>query len=276
MGDATKYYPGKLLLFGEYTVLHGGQALAIPFNKYSGHWRFLVKTEQCKYPLKPFFKYLQANSFLQSKIDLDAFANEIDNGIIFDSTIPIGYGAGSSGSLCAAIWDRYGCKISNIAQLRTIFIRMESFFHGKSSGIDPLVSYLNRPILQSGEGLSILEPITLPKEIQVYDSGISRSTAPLVEWYQDELAKNPNFKHQVIDLLLPQNEKAIKAVIEGDGLALKKAFIEISRWQREYFEPLILNSVMSDWEKAREKRAFFKICGAGAGGFYLVYDEKED
>ena len=74
----------------------------------------------------------------------------------FDSSIPQGYGVGSSGALVASIYDQYAAdKITvlenltrdKLLKLKQIFALMESFFHGKSSGLDPLNSYLSLPIL---------------------------------------------------------------------------------------------------------------------------------
>jgi mevalonate kinase len=74
----------------------------------------------------------------------------------FDSSIPQGYGIGSSGALVAAIYDQYATDkitvLENLTQekllkLKKIFGRMESYFHGTSSGLDPLNSYLSIPIL---------------------------------------------------------------------------------------------------------------------------------
>jgi len=76
--------------------------------------------------------------------------------LYFDSSIPQGYGVGSSGALVAAIYDTYAIdKIEatetltrdKLLRLKEIFSLMESFFHGKSSGLDPLNSYLSIPIL---------------------------------------------------------------------------------------------------------------------------------
>ncbi len=272
MSTSTKYYPAKLLLFGEYTVLHGGQALAMPFDRYVGYWRFLKEGEQAQNSLQPFFQYLQT-VFSKDSLDFNAFAGDISEGLIFDSTIPWGYGAGSSGSLCAGIWDKYGREQGDIEKLRTIFAQMESFFHGKSSGIDPLVSYLNRPVLQSGNSIEVLDAMSLPKEISVFDSGISRRTAPLVDWYHREYAENPGFKQQVLDKLLPQNTKAIEAIRAKDRSTLKTAFQEISRWQKEFFAYFIPESVRGAWEQAEKEGDFFKICGAGGGGFFLVWSD---
>ena len=63
---------------------------------------------------------------------------------------------GSSGALVAAFYDRYAKKkISpndkltkyKLQKLKNIFSEMESYFHGESSGVDPLNCYLGSPIL---------------------------------------------------------------------------------------------------------------------------------
>ena len=83
---------------------------------------------------------------------------DLSKGLYFDSSIPKGYGVGSSGALVAAIYDCYALnKITvlenltrqKLLKLKSVFSEMESFFHGKSSGLDPLNSYLSLPILIS-------------------------------------------------------------------------------------------------------------------------------
>ena len=73
------------------------------------------------------------------------------HGLYFESSIPQSYGIGSSGALCAAIYARYTTELippsgsitqKDIKELRHIFSGIESFFHGKSSGIDPLSCYM--------------------------------------------------------------------------------------------------------------------------------------
>ncbi len=88
--------------------------------------------------------------------NLEVLKTDVERGMYFDSSIPQGYGVGSSGALVAAIYDKYADnKITvlenltreKLLQLKNIFSQMESFFHGKSSGLDPLNSYLSIPIL---------------------------------------------------------------------------------------------------------------------------------
>ena len=90
------------------------------------------------------------------RLDWEALHADLDLRLYFDSSIPQGYGVGSSGALVAAFYDRYAVdKISpqadlipeKLSRLKSIFAAMESYFHGKSSGLDPLNSYLSLPLL---------------------------------------------------------------------------------------------------------------------------------
>lgn len=77
---------------------------------------------------------------------------------------------GSSGALVAAIYNKYCTnkisahpnKPSEIKELKNVFSWMESYFHGKSSGIDPTICYLGLPLLiQSKDKLGT---VTLPEQ----------------------------------------------------------------------------------------------------------------
>jgi mevalonate kinase len=69
--------------------------------------------------------------------NIDGLQKDVNGGMYFDSSIPQGYGVGSSGALVAAIYDKYATnKITvlenltreKLLQLKTIFSQMESFF----------------------------------------------------------------------------------------------------------------------------------------------------
>jgi mevalonate kinase len=103
-----------------------------------------------------YLKQLQQDNPELVAFNIQALQNDIDKGMYFDSSIPQGYGVGSSGALVAAIYDKYATQkitiLENLTRekllaLKKIFAAMESFFHGKSSGLDPLNSYLSLPIL---------------------------------------------------------------------------------------------------------------------------------
>ena len=83
-------------------------------------------------------------------------------------------------------------------QLKTIFSQMESFFHGKSSGLDPLNSYLSIPILINSK--DNIEATGIPTQslngkgaVFLIDSGIVGETAPMVNIFMENL-KDQGFR----------------------------------------------------------------------------------
>src|SRR5690606_34737948 len=130
------------------------------------------------------------------RFDLEALNEDLSQGMYFDSSIPQGYGIGSSGALVAAIYDKYGLEkitvLENLTRekllkLKAIFGRMESFFHGKSSGLDPLNSYLSLPILINSQ--DNIESTSIPSQSLngkaadfLLDSGSIGETAPMVQF----------------------------------------------------------------------------------------------
>src|SRR5690606_37070727 len=119
----------------------------------------------------------------------------------FDSSIPQGYGVGSSGALVAAIYDEYAQdKITvlenltrdKLLKLKKIFGEMESFFHGKSSGLDTLNSYLSIPILINSQ--DNIEPAGIPSQTKnskgavfLLDSGSIGEIAPKVKIFMENM-----------------------------------------------------------------------------------------
>jgi mevalonate kinase len=121
--------------------------------------------------------------------DLAELKSDVETGMYFDSSIPQGYGVGSSGALVAAIYDRYAQdKITvlenltreKLLQLKNIFSQMESFSR-KSSGLDPLNSYLSIPILINSKIILKLQVFQIKlwkRRCVLLDSGIVGETAP--------------------------------------------------------------------------------------------------
>jgi mevalonate kinase len=72
--------------------------------------------------------------------DLAELKNDVETGMYFDSSIPQGYGVGSSGALVAAIYDRYAQdKITvlenltreKLLQLKIYSLKWKAFFTEK-------------------------------------------------------------------------------------------------------------------------------------------------
>ena len=83
---------------------------------------------------------------------------DLKAGWTLETNIPLGYGLGSSGALCAAIIDKYSRERSwTQEKLRSQLQQMESLFHRTSSGIDPLISFLQKPLIMDGDRISELD-----------------------------------------------------------------------------------------------------------------------
>ena len=190
----------KILLFGEYGIIKDSKGLSIPYNFYNGALKIdthhTVSTHKSNASLKRFAEYLETLQTENPKLvsfDMEALKKDVENGLYFDSSIPQGYGVGSSGALVAAIYDKYAndkiTVLENLTReklltLKAIFAEMESFFHGKSSGLDPLNSYLSLPILINSK--DNIEPAGIPSQTEngkgavfLLDSGSTGETAPM-------------------------------------------------------------------------------------------------
>ena len=131
----------KILLFGEYGIIKDSKGLSIPYNFYNGALKTGKNSSEeaikSNKNLKAFVEYLKTIDSDLVTFDVDKLNQDMEAGMYFDSSIPQGYGVGSSGALVAAIYDKYAeDKITilenltreKLLKLKTIFSEMESFF----------------------------------------------------------------------------------------------------------------------------------------------------
>jgi mevalonate kinase len=269
--DIHKKYNAKILLFGEYTVTLGSGALAIPYGKCSGYWDYGTGHESSKQGLRKLAAFVAQSPELNAKYNLTAFTEAVENGLYFNSNIPSGYGLGSSGAVVAAFYDTYSYfKNREPALLKHELALLESAFHGASSGIDPLVSFLNVPVL-IGDSHEICTPVMQKREYNVFliDTGISRQTGPLVSSFKSRLNEDNDFKNAV-EQLSALNKTAIQAYIKGDPISLFADFDAISRIQYDFFGEMIPSPFRKLWKTGLASDTFkLKLCGAGGGGFLM-------
>lgn len=269
-------YPSKLLLFGEYLLLLGARALALPVPFFSGQWAWREpgQPDARREQLLKFANSLELKSI--PGLDYDAFRHDVGGGLFFRSDIPVGYGLGSSGALCAGVYDRYSReKTTNLSELKAVFARMESHFHGQSSGIDPLTSYLSRPLLIANrDEVTFFEaqpwPDT-PPAVFLLDSGQPRRTGPLVQWFLEK-SRETDFLARLHDEMLPAHEALLSAWQSGDDVQFWPALQRVSAFQLENMPPMTPEHLRSVWERGLHSGDFvLKICGAGGGGFVLGF-----
>ncbi len=283
-------YFAKILLFGEYGIINDSKGLSVPYNYYKGAFKqanqLVGSALKSNQSLQDYFQHLanlQESGEIIAPLNLKAFEADIENGFFFDSSIPEGYGVGSSGALCAAIYDRYAINridpeedISkdNIKKLKQILGQMESYFHGKSSGLDPLICYLQLPVLIHSK--DELGTVNIPERqgkgaIFLLNSGQPGETQPMVNIFMEKM-KSEGFRKVMKEQFTKYNDACIAAFLKGDTKPLFSNLKQLSHLVFENFTPMIPNSVKDLWQQGIETNAYYlKLCGSGGGGFVLGF-----
>lgn len=284
----------KILLFGEYGIIKDSKGLSIPYNFYNGALKVdenpSEAAQESNLSLKRFADYLK--NLQQEKPELVQFnlkelKEDIEKGMYFDSSIPQGYGVGSSGALVAAIYDEYAVdKITvlenltreKLLKLKKIFGEMESFFHGKSSGLDPLNSYLSIPILINSK--DNIEPAGIPSQtvngkgaVFLLDSGSVGETAPMVNIFMENMKQEP-FRKMLKDQFVKHTDACVDDFLNGDVKSLFGNIKKLSHVVLDNFKPMIPAQFHKLWKHGIETNDYYlKLCGSGGGGYILGFTE---
>lgn len=277
----SKSFSAKVLLFGEYSVIRKSNALAIPYSLFDGKLIFPKEIQRAPdAELQAFSKYIKRlieKDELGFEFDDRSFSFDISGGLLFDSSIPQGFGVGSSGALCAAVFDQYSklkpSQKDDIYFLKECMSKLESHFHGSSSGVDPLISYLNSPILINGSNR--FEKVSIPdyKEgegsIFLINTGRARRTEPLVNLFLEKCSSK-DFTYLCDRVLAPMTNRCIDSFLGNNIKDLFDQMRELSIFQFEHFKPMIPNLYQDFWEQGvKSGKYYLKLCGAGGGGFIL-------
>ncbi|MBK6730026.1 MAG: hypothetical protein IPG60_03345 [Bacteroidetes bacterium] len=274
-----KKYPSKILLFGEYAILLKGEALAVPYPKFTAYWVEKTESDSAFKPyLLQYADYLFSENYFLEIIDVTAFKNALESGLDIKSNIPIGYGAGSSGALVAAVYERFAkapIDKNDFLALKNVLGRMEDFFHSKSSGFDPLVCYLNKPLHIHADGSihSIEKEIPLLEHMQLFNTAINRFTNQLVETFQERM-KDEDYRTEIFETLLQLNSDCISYLLSDNRNMFFETLRKLSEFQLKYFNFAIPPIIQGIWKnKLTHDTLIMKLCGAGGGGFMIEFKE---
>lgn len=284
----------KILLFGEYGIIKDSKGLSIPYNFYNG----ALKTDglqseisiKSNSNLKRYVDYLKEISPELVTFDLASLEKDLEAGMYFDSSIPQGYGVGSSGALVAAIYDKYAYDkitvLENLTRekllaLKTVFSEMESFFHGKSSGLDPLNSYLSIPILINSK--DNIEATGIPSQrsdgtgaVFLLDSGIIGETAPMVSIFMENM-KQEGFRKMLKNQFIKHTDACVDDFLKGDFKSLFLNTKKLSKVALNHFKPMIPLQFHELWKNGLDTNDYYlKLCGSGGGGYILGFTEDID
>ncbi len=285
-------FSAKILLFGEYTVIFDSKALTIPYSFFNGRLSFIGEDKYTRYDmalqsnreLLLYHDYLVQNQSLVVEADLEVnrMREDLTKGMYFESNIPQGFGVGSSGALVAAIYEKY-CREREVAddtgsirKLKHVFSLLESYFHGTSSGMDPLNCYIGEPLLFSSN--DSIRRVTVPNSqnngdgaIFLINSGYPSTTEPLVKKFLNKTLDR-QYKREITEKLIPLNDTCIDQITEGNMINFFDSLRKMSSLQAEIFREMIPSRFLKAWQDGLNTGDFYlKLCGSGGGGFLLGF-----
>jgi mevalonate kinase len=293
-------FNAKILLFGEYSIMYDSMALTVPYTHFKGELSFIHEdkytdqnfAEESNQSLAGFLAYmkkLKEDGQLKADIDLQTLEKDIEDGLYFESSIPQGFGIGSSGAMVAAVYSKYGqgkrgesheLSKEEFNQLREMFSQIESYFHGVSSGMDPLNSYMKNPLLIKPNAQ--IEPVGIPRDISkdggifLINTGKPGKTGPLVKLFFDK-CKDPDFMDLVKTQMIPFTNRSIESLIKGETEAFFKNLKSLSKFLLAHLKPMIPSAFIDLWKQGLESGSYtLKLCGSGGGGFLLGFTEDLD
>jgi mevalonate kinase len=284
----------KLLLAGEYSILMGGEAIALPLKDFYVHFGFLddaldVETARdSNQQLKGFCNFLANDQRISRIVDLASFERDLNDGLYLLSNVPEGYGLGSSGLVCASVYKTYARerkvrsdKEIDFISLRADFSKMEAYFHGKSSGIDPLASFLGKPLhIYNNDIVVVSQPALEEGRWFLLDSCIKRKTGDLVNTFLANTA-NHLYRQELEMQYVPIVNEFISRLLHSNSATLADyattrpmhiLMEAISNLQLRYFQQMIPPQLLPLWQQGLDSGVFYlKLLGAGGGGYFLGF-----
>lgn len=287
-------------MFGEYSLLYDSMALTIPFDKFSGKFSYADPADNnatalsSNQGLRKFCNHILENhTDEQFKLNVQNFKAELDKGLFFESNIPQGFGLGSSGALVAAIFLRYLDKAGDfkdelkvltkekIKSLKATLGGLEGYFHGTSSGIDPLSILINEPLLVKSN--FDIVPVDIPAYdpngkhvVFLLNTGLARNTDKLVQHFRG-CCETTEFRTKLEEVLTPVTNEGINNFLKANTDQLYFNLYDLSKFQLEEMNYLIPESYHPAFQKGLDTGDYFlKLCGAGGGGYMLGFTQNWD
>ncbi len=276
--------PAKLLMLGEHTVLHGSSAFAVPLRQFSARLSTSPQPPSALpagLDMQAWSAFAKTQALLRHHLHLDQWEQEA-NVLQVVSNIPSGYGLGSSGALTALVFERFRKTDLAAPLLRQVLATLENFFHGTSSGLDPLVSYHDAAIKIDCSGAVTL----LPKNTEVFphftsqdgwfllDSQLPRLGEAAITRF-GESCKDSSWRKQALhpmQTLVNELVPVFAQQVNMSGNEVQNKLHQLSSLQLQYLNFLIPPAVAKTWQTLlNQNLATMKLCGAGGGGYFLGY-----
>jgi mevalonate kinase len=283
--NLEKKYHAKLMLAGEYGVILGSEAITVPLEMF--HARLARREEAAPdeeekitasvnsiRDLITYILSLPRNSF-HATPEPGKFDQLLKKGLYIASTIPGGYGIGSSGAVSALFYDQFfqGTGELDLKQKRKDLSTIESFFHGKSSGVDPMTCYTGTPLhfLPGGEIREVESNPLQPGQgyrFFLLDSGVLLSTGPLVRVFMEKM-RDPLFSDVIRGDYFTLISKFIGAITGRSAADPALIFRAISDLQWNHFREMIPEQMEAPWIDGQVSNTYYLKLNGSGGGFVL-------
>lgn len=276
----SETFHSKIILFGEYSMIFDATALMVPLRKYKAEWKMRPALDQAgemasNKSIRKFREYLYNDAELSTLFDFQRIDADLDQGLYLDSDVPSGYGLGSSGTLTAAMFKRYAhVQIDDLMELKRVLGKMESCFHGSSSGIDPLECYLNRPFHIRPDGVELLPEDFMTKDIHVFlaDTGIKSNTKPLVQYFRNK-REDVGYLDAFQTEYVPCVSNCIDTLVAGEKEAFFASLRQLTDGQLKFLRPMITDNSIDLFLERPDFHFGVKISGSGGGGYVLGFTD---
>lgn len=263
-------WPAKLVLFGEYAVLGGGEALGMQVPELKLQVRYATSSDANLLPMDLTARLWTAMSFASQRQPPAPFAIE--------STIPISYGLGSSAALCLALMsiaekELYPRGLA-LEERFALLKNMETIFHTASSGVDPMICAAQGPLVVRAKDMALptfyTASVLRPMGLVLLDVGPKQETnaslIPKIVYklqQRDASSRLSRWSHYK-----ELTYRGIDSLVVGRHTELKDILAELRRLQIDVgMLDQDVEEVVQNWPGVMG----WKAIGAGGGGAVVVF-----
>ncbi len=294
MDKVTASAPGKIILFGEHSVVYGKPAIAASIDTRTfieaerlEEDRIKIEANDIKVPgLTLSFKedqiFMEADygkaaeilGYVKKAVDLVLKKTDVDTGISLSisSDIPVGAGLGSSAAVAnatiASVSELLGINLTN-REIGELGHETELSVQGNSSGIDPMVQAIGGLIYYKDGNFKQIPFRKLP--IVLGYTGSKGNTGKLVEEVKKRLEEDPEVMEPVVESmgnLVDQSRESLEGEFDSEKLG------RLMNINHGLLSALgVSTKELSDLVYATRSAGALgsKLTGAGGGGCMYAY-----
>jgi len=230
---AVAYASGKIILFGEHSVVYGRPAIAVPVTQVraqatveeaaKGQGITVVARDLGRtYPLGQAPPDDPLRQIIVSTLERLGVGLDHDLTITISSTIPIARGLGSGAAVSTAIvralikhFGDQGSQPLSLQDISDLVYETEKIYHGTPSGIDNTVIAYEKPVYFIKDKTCEVFQVKRPLLIAIGDTGVASLTKPAVSDVRKAWEREPSRYNRLFDQMGEIAVRARQAIERG-------------------------------------------------------------